>query len=439
MKPIIFILIFQFGYFTLVSQNNSIRFESGKQYLEVAHHSSLNHEKITIEFWLKIYDTGNPDIAGGEQTILDKRGNNNGYNLRLAGPQFPLPIFTILDPGENAVIGDKVAQGFWQHIAIAIGKDTVSTYFNGALQEKKFIENFNLKSDSPLRIGQVLAYPGLDLWMRGEMDEFRVWDHVRSSEEINQHKHTELTGEENGLVLYFDFNSSSSGKILDRSTNSNYGQMIAPPTLVTSEAPVGYVPLSSPAYLLAYGLDDAIILEWKAVNETAQYQIFRTDNPDSPLNEYVEISTAASSAQTYLDTDIDNNTYYFYYIQAVDNEGNKGIPSNTSTSKSSQIINYNTGVYYYPWYGPNEGGHTWDYHRGVTIPKQTPILGEHSSRNKEIISTHMRWMKEYDIDFLVSSWWGKGSWEDITLKDFMLSEISSNERKFSIYFELWLV
>jgi hypothetical protein len=77
----------------------AISFDSPGDYLEIPHNSTLAPSQFTIELWLKLEDTGDPDAAGGEQTILDKRDGEAGFNLRLAGTVFPLPVFAIVLPG----------------------------------------------------------------------------------------------------------------------------------------------------------------------------------------------------------------------------------------------------------------------------------------------------------------------------------------------------
>jgi hypothetical protein len=98
---------------------------------------------------------------------------------------------------------------------------------------------------------------------------------------------------------------------------------------------------------------------------------------------------------------------------------------------------YETGVYYYPWYGPTEGMHEWDGHyvRDYLIPRQPPMLGHYSNRDPGIIRQHLNWMKTCGIDFMVMSWWGKESREDITLRDHILGELADTTIKFSVYYE----
>jgi hypothetical protein len=93
-----------------------------------------------------------------------------------------------------------------------------------------------------------------------------------------------------------------------------------------------------------------------------------------------------------------------------------------------------TGSYYYLWYGrpniPVLGGGVWE--SGYT---NNPLLGTYNSRDKAVISQHIKWAKEASLDFLIINWGGRESWDDITLKDYYLRNKDSSNIKFCLLYD----
>lgn len=102
------------------------------------------------------------------------------------------------------------------------------------------------------------------------------------------------------------------------------------------------------------------------------------------------------------------------------------------------------GVYYYPWW--NDDFHGGRYMRNqLSEPnKQIPKLGEHyNDTESKVIDKHVRWSNKYNINLWVTSWWGEGRKEDITLKSHILtnphfngtSTKKKNPLQFAIFYE----
>ena len=96
----------------------AVRFLSDGDYIDVPHSSSLIPEHMTIEFWLRVLEVGDPSVGGG-QTIIDKRGDGGGYNLNLYGLSFPLGILITFEPnGYTLGPGNVIESQKWYHIAV---------------------------------------------------------------------------------------------------------------------------------------------------------------------------------------------------------------------------------------------------------------------------------------------------------------------------------
>jgi hypothetical protein len=62
------------------------------------------------------------------------------------------------------------------------------------------------------------------------MDEVRIWSTIRTIDEITVNKNKELTGNEPGLMLYYNFNETSGSKLEDLTHNGNNGTLAVYPS-----------------------------------------------------------------------------------------------------------------------------------------------------------------------------------------------------------------
>ncbi len=123
---------------------------------------------------------------------------------------------------------------------------------------------------------------------------------------------------------------------------------------------------------------------------------------------------------------------YEVRIEVTDEAGNRQV----ETIKTPYIRQYEdiagqdsllVGAYYYPWYG--EERHWEEGYKG------TPLLGEYDSRSPVVISRHIDWATGHGIDFFMVSWWGPRSYEDETLKSYLLKNPLAGSMRFAILYE----
>ena len=435
MYPVL-LVCFLFIAVNRVYSQKAISFDSPGDYFEIPHDATLAPSQFTIEFWIKMEDIGDPAVAGGEQTIMDKRDGNTGFNFRLAGTSFPLPLFAIVLPGDVHMYS-AIRWNIWHHVAITQDANTLKIYLDGELKGTSS-NSYASNTTSPLRIGEFLGYPGMYLGLRGDIDDIRIWNFARSQSEIQGAMHRILSGLETGLAAYWTFDSDIGPTIGDLTSNGNDGVLHGNATLVTSEAPIGFTPPPSPVGLRAYGGEDFIELTWKPGDEEIiSYQIFRGDSLRFLVDGSSLIATIYAPDFTYTDNSVTPGKDYYYCLRASDGEHSSQQGSISRCRIQEITDNFETGVYYYPWYGPSEGMHEWlgAYVRNYLIPQQPPMLGHYSSRDPLVISQHLEWMEACGIDFIVASWWGQNSKEDVTIRDYILNEIEGTSVKFSVYYE----
>jgi hypothetical protein len=104
-------------------------------------------------------------------------------------------------------------------------------------------------------------------------------------------------------------------------------------------------------------------------------------------------------------------------------------------------LSVNTSIFYYPWYGnpPNDGQWikwTQNNHKPPDdiASNYYPVIGPYGSRNFTLMNLHMDWLRSANIGIIIISWWGRGSFGDLFLKD-LLDTAGNNGIKVAIHIE----
>ncbi len=92
------------------------------------------------------------------------------------------------------------------------------------------------------------------------------------------------------------------------------------------------------------------------------------------------------------------------------------------------------GAYYYLWWGRptlpivGAGVRRWGY-------TNHSIFGEYNSRNEKVINQQIDWARATGIDFFAVCWADSESWDDITLRDYYLKNLKSQDLKFCLHYD----
>ena len=217
---IIFLLIptFAFGNF-----GNALEFDGNNDYVDCGQSDALDITgSLTIEAWVKPYTkNSNLTIVANSYAGL----NNSGYAFHInTWNNTDRKIGFETNNGDPIVTRDSVVEfNQWQHIAVTASGVTATVYVNG--EAKKVIGNVTLTSSKPnvLNIG---AMPNPAYYYKGQIDEVRIWNVVRSQDEIKNNMCQTLVGNETGLVAYYQFDETGVSTTLpDITDNHNDGTL----------------------------------------------------------------------------------------------------------------------------------------------------------------------------------------------------------------------
>lgn len=187
----------------------------------------FDDQDMTIEVWFKtssttiqsILSNGSPDQKFAWNIYMDNTGaviiENDGQSLRTSG-------------GFN----DNV----WHHFSAVIERTrAVSLYIDGLLVKTGNASTFTGGFNGPkLWIGArgwvLQNRDTVDRFFNGKLDDIRIWDIARKSEQIQRDIVNQMVGDELGLVAYYPFDGITEvGTILTRDPNLKDAVGVASP------------------------------------------------------------------------------------------------------------------------------------------------------------------------------------------------------------------
>ncbi len=214
---------------------NVLDFDGTNDYVNVAGGGGLNNLQTgTIEMWVKWNGTQDAGYSGyGHVLSRQSDGNfsNQTIGLSTSDPStakiiwFPYSNVPITG---NATVGDNQ----WVHIAITYQSGEHKIYVNGLLDVTSTTTgSISNNSSIPIAIG---AWTGDGIgYAKAQIDEFRVWNTLRSQSDIQNNMYNYLAGNESGLLTYYRFDQGSAGndntalvnEVIDYSGNCNKGTL----------------------------------------------------------------------------------------------------------------------------------------------------------------------------------------------------------------------
>ena len=192
---------------------------------------------LTIETWFKASsfypDDGQvnslvrKDTLAGEEDFL--------LRFRMAGGQPSVEM----SPGYH--VGALQAShpfetGRWYHLAGTYDGSTITAYVSGARIGSKSASGRMYIDRADLYIGKGDPEFSLGEYFHGALDEIRLWNLARSAEQIQAAMNATLTGKEDGLVAYWNFDD---GTTRDLSGHGHNGLL---PEIVESPRPTSRAP-----------------------------------------------------------------------------------------------------------------------------------------------------------------------------------------------------
>ncbi|HRY98681.1 MAG TPA: gliding motility-associated C-terminal domain-containing protein [Bacteroidales bacterium] len=196
---------------------NSLILNGVNDYILIPNNSNLNQDSsMSVEAW--IY----PCKVLGQNFILNKDwcggSGNNAYNFRVLNGKLHWKWDTDgCGNGAHAYesLLPAIQANQWQHVVAVHTTTSVTLYLNGVALPGQLISGSYspiMQSPEPMRIG---TYRDINSnywgYLKGRIDEVRVWNYALSAAEVYARYDTVLVGNEAGLVAYYPMDNSGSG------------------------------------------------------------------------------------------------------------------------------------------------------------------------------------------------------------------------------------
>ena len=226
--------------------SDAFKFNGTNSYIEVPY-AAVNHPaEFTIELWARLDQTTN-----NFQSPLSSRygsapwNNLSGYNFYAVnglekwsftgGSGAWESINTSTSTNGEIYDGNTLKFGIWTHLASTYDGTTYRFYVNGILVGTKTAGysrvGFNSIPARPLRIGAGRTEGSATYFFNGAVDEVRIWNYARTQNQINYNKNFNLSGQESGLISYYQFEGGSATN--KTGANGTNGTLHNSPTTVS--------------------------------------------------------------------------------------------------------------------------------------------------------------------------------------------------------------
>ncbi|MBV6646245.1 MAG: hypothetical protein KI790_12390 [Cyclobacteriaceae bacterium] len=277
---------------------------------------------ITVEAWV------NP--AGGQsfETIIGNYGSDLQFLFRIDFNK--IAFYTRNSTNFSQATGaTDIPIGTWTHVAGTWDGTTIRVFVNGIEDGSVAKSGPFISAGGNVHIGGDPGAPGGE-FMKGAIDELRVWNRTLTESELQAGQFSTLTGQENGLLAYYrmdegEANADNTGlfppEVFDLSGNGYDGTLIgfdksgSTSNWVPSAALQSNVIPAAPSDLIAYRSSDTeITLNWSDVLGETKYIIERADNFNFDAG--VTLIDSVSAGMTSYTFNAGADQQYFYRVSA---------------------------------------------------------------------------------------------------------------------------
>jgi len=185
-----------------------------------AYSPAYNNTALTIEAWIKSTSTRT------EEEIVNW-GNNTDQNvvefrMSTGNIEFGMDVSGWYYVSSNS----KVNDGKWNHVAVTKDGNNLKLYINGKLDASGTISvSPSVNRMTIANVFQNNSYHSGRYEFLGQIDEIRIWNSVRTEDQLRENMMVNLVGNETGLIAYYRFDHYDGTTLYDCTNNGKNGTL----------------------------------------------------------------------------------------------------------------------------------------------------------------------------------------------------------------------
>lgn len=197
-----------------VNTDNALNFDGVDDFVNIPDNSALDLlTAYTIEAWVKpASNVGAQVIIGKIEDVNTGNAADLAYALRYNNGVLIAEIGN--GSGAKSITTNNLVVNKWQHIAMVYNgsnSGSLSLYIDGVQQGSTLSTGYtSLKNvTTSLKFGSYGTF--FNQYYKGLLDNVKIWNTTKTQSEISAGMHAELSGNETGLVAYYNFNQGIAG------------------------------------------------------------------------------------------------------------------------------------------------------------------------------------------------------------------------------------
>lgn len=161
---------------------------------------------------------------------------------------------------------NSVNDGNWHHVAVTRKDATLSVFIDGVFDNSFTVPGTAYLSNSAnLLIGEhpCASVDGREEF-EGQLDEVRIWQVARTEEDFQQERLLNLSGNQPGLVGYWQFNEQEGDTVFDLSGSANNGTLRQGVNRLENDGAPLYTETINNEIVYSEDFEDGIGSEWSS-------------------------------------------------------------------------------------------------------------------------------------------------------------------------------
>ena len=189
----------------------AIALDGVNDYLETEATRNFAKKDLTFECWVNFDSLQNATFfSHGSANGAISMGMNNNGNV-------------VVKVGDKEIVSEKVPaweKSSWNHVALVYDNaDTTATAYVNYVSVIDGQKADVYTGNGVIEIGRNVATQSGNF--NGKVDQFRIWNDVRSSATIQANSATQLSGNDLGLIAYYDMDEAKGNATEDKARGAN--------------------------------------------------------------------------------------------------------------------------------------------------------------------------------------------------------------------------